>query len=131
MNRPDWARSSAARRWLGAGAVILVLLAGRMASQSFSAQAVLSDGARAYASCTPPWRSARVADPAQRFTLWVMTGGTGKLRREGVATLGARCRSKGRRRMALVVTMAAGTAVFTWLALSGRPPSKARDTMRG
>lgn len=129
MIRPDWARSAAARGWLVAGAVVLLLLGGRVASQPFSAQTVLSDGAEAYASCKAPWRSARVAAPAQRFTLWVMTGGTGKLREEGVATLGARCRTKARRRMALVTTMLAGTAVLSWLALPNRARPSARDTM--
>ena len=129
MRRPDWAGSSAARRWLVAAAVVLLLLAGRVASQSFSAQAVLSDGARAYASCKAPWRSARVAAPAQRFTLWVMTGGTGMRRDEGVATLGARCRTKALRRMVLVATMLTGTAGLTWLALPNRPRPTTRDTM--
>jgi len=123
MRRPDWALSAAARRWLAAGAVVLLLLGGRVASEPFSAQAVLSDGARAYASCKPPWRSARVAAPAQRFTLWVMTGGTGQRREEGVDALGARCQTKGRRRMAFVTAILTGTAVLTWLALPtrGRP----------
>jgi hypothetical protein len=127
VRRPAWARSSAARRWLAAGAVVLLLLAGRVASQSFSAQTVLSDGAQAYATCKAPWRSARIAAPAQRFTLWVMTGGTGKLRAEGIATLGARCRTKARRRMAFAAILLAGTAVLAWLAL----PNRRRPTDRG
>jgi hypothetical protein len=117
VKRPRWAESSAVRRWLALAAVVIVLLAGRVAIRSFGAQAVLSDGARAYASCKAPWRSARIALPAERFTLWVMTGGTGKLREEGVSTLGARCRRHGQRRMALATTLLAASAVIAWLAL--------------
>jgi hypothetical protein len=96
---------------------VLLLLAGRVATRSFGTQTMLSDGARAYATCKAPWRSARVAPPAERFTLWVMTGGTGKLREEGVATLGARCRLRARGRMALAATMLAGAGLLVWLAL--------------
>lgn len=102
------------------GAVVLLLLAGRVATRSFGTQTTLSDGARAYATCKAPWRSARIAPPAERFTLWVMTGGTGKLRAEGVATLGARCRLRARGRMALATTMLAGAGAFTWLAVRRR-----------
>ncbi|HYH51684.1 MAG TPA: hypothetical protein VEG38_19240 [Acidimicrobiia bacterium] len=131
MRRPNWPRRSAVRRWLVAGAVVLLVFAGRVASQSFSAQTVLSDGARAYASCKAPWRSARIAAPAQRFTLWVMTGGTGARRPEGVATLGAQCRAKARRRIALATMLLSGAAVLTWLALPNRGRPTARDTMPG
>jgi hypothetical protein len=99
------------------GAVVLLLLAGRVATRSFGTQTTLSDSSRAYATCKAPWRSARIAPPAERFTLWVMTGGTGKLREEGVATLGARCRLRARGRMALATAMLAGAAVLGWLAL--------------
>jgi hypothetical protein len=58
-----------------------------------------------------------------------MTGGTGMRRNEGVATLGARCRTKARRRMVLVATMLTCTAGLTWLALPNRPGPTARDTM--
>ena len=109
--------SPAARRWLVVGAVVLLLLAGRMATRSFGTQSTLSDGARAFATCKAPWRSARIAVPAERFTLWVMTGGTGKLREEGVATLGARCRLRARGRIALATTMFAGAGLLGWLAL--------------
>jgi hypothetical protein len=117
VKRPQWATRPTGRRWLVVGAVVLVLLAGRLATRSFGAQATLSDGARAYASCKAPWLSARIGPPAQRFTLWVMTGGTGKLRAEGVATLGARCRLRGRGRMAVSTTMLVGAGLLTWLAL--------------
>lgn len=104
---------------------MLLLLAGRVALRSFGAETTLSDGARAYASCKAPWRSARVAPPAERFTLWVMTGGTGERRAEGVAALGARCRSQARRRMGFSAVLLAGSGVLTWLALPPRrnPPS--------
>ncbi|MGH9008356.1 MAG: hypothetical protein ACRDYF_00740 [Acidimicrobiia bacterium] len=117
MKRPRRAASSTARRWLVVGAVVLLLLAGRLATRSFDTKTTLSDGARAYATCKAPWRSARIALPADRFTLWVMTGGTGKLREEGVATLGARCRLRGRGRMAIVTAMLAGAGLLTWLAV--------------
>jgi hypothetical protein len=128
--RPRWAASPAARRWLLAGAVVLLLLAGRLATRSFDTKATLSDGARAYASCKAPWRSARIAPPAERFTLWVMTGGTGKLREEGVATLGNQCRARARGRMAVATTLLAGAGLLTWLALprtlrsTGREPAQ-------
>lgn len=135
MKRPQWAASPTARRWLVVGAVVLLLLAGRLATRSFGTQATLSDGARAYATCKSPWRSARIAPPAQRFTLWVMTGGTGKLRAEGVATLGARCRLRGRGRMAFATTMLAGAGLLTWLAVPrptrpdpAEPPPLPTDT---
>jgi len=125
MKRPGWAASPAARRWLVVGAVVLLLLAGRVATRSFGTQTTLSDGARAYATCKAPWRAARIAQPADRFTLWVMTGGTGKLREEGVATLGARCRLRARGRMAFATILLAGTALLAWLALPrpSRPES--------
>ena len=124
MRRPQWAASPTARRWLVVGAVVLLLLAGRVATRSFGTQTTLSDGARAVATCKAPWRSARIAPPAERFTLWVMTGGTGKLREEGVATLGARCRLRAGGRMALATTMLAGAGLLGWLALP-RPPRPA------
>jgi hypothetical protein len=122
MGRPAWAGSTVARRWLALGAVLLLLLAGRVASRSFGTQTVLSDGAKAYATCKAPWRSARVGPPHQRFTLWAMTGGTGKLRQEGVATLGARCRTRARARMAFAGSLLAVSAICTWLALPPRRP---------
>ena len=121
MNRPRWAERPTARRWLVVGAIVLLLLTGRLAARSFGTEVTLSDGARAAATCKAPWRSARIAPPAERFTLWVMTGGTGKLREEGVATLGARCRLRARGRMALATTMLAGAGLFAWLAVP-RPP---------
>jgi hypothetical protein len=127
MRRPAWASSRVARRWLAVCAVLLLLLAGRAALRQFGTQTVLSDGAKAYATCKAPWRSARIAPPAQRFTLWVMTGGTGKLRQEGVAALGARCRTRARARMVFAVSLLAGSGLCTWLALPRRvrprPPS--------
>jgi hypothetical protein len=104
---------------------VLLLAAGRAALRQFGAEATLSDGARAYATCEAPWRSARVAAPADRFTLWVMTGGTGDRRAEGVSALGARCRVRARRRMAFAAAVLAGGGVLTWLTLpprSGAPP---------
>jgi hypothetical protein len=124
MKRPAWAGSTVARRWLAVGAVVLLFLAGRAASRSFGAETVLSDGAKAYASCKAPWRSARVVKPAQRFTLWVMTGGTGKLRQEGVAALGARCRTEGRQRMLFAVSLLTAGGLCTWLALPSRSRSR-------
>ena len=92
---------------------------------------ILSDGAKAFATCKAPWRSARIAPPAQRFTLWVMTGGTGKLRQEGVAALGARCRTRARARMVFAVSLLASSGLCTWLALPlrtrPRPPSPPPD----
>jgi hypothetical protein len=117
VKRPQWAASPTTRRWLVVGAVVLLLLAGRLATRSFGTQTMLSDGARAFATCKAPWRSARIAPPAERFTLWVMTGGTGKLREEGVATLGARCRLRARGRLAFAATMLAGVGLLTWLAV--------------
>jgi len=115
VKRPQWAASPTARRWLVVGAVLLLLVAGRLATRSFGTQATLSDGARAAATCKAPWRSARINPPADRFTLWVMIGGTGKLRDEGVATLGARCRLRARGRMAFATTMLAGAGLLAWL----------------
>ena len=96
------------------GAVILVLVAGRAALRSFGTDTMLSDGARAYATCKAPWRAARIADPGHRFTLWVMTGGTGTRRDEGVAALGDRCRDKARRRMGFAVVLLGGATVVAW-----------------
>lgn len=118
MKRPQWAASPTARRWLVVGAIVVLLLAGWLATESFGTQATLSDGARAYATCKAPWRAARIAPPAERFTLLVITGGTGKLREEGVATLGARCRLRARGRMAFATTMLAGVGLFAWLAVA-------------
>lgn len=127
MKRPEWASSPVARRWFVVGAVLLLFFAGRSATRSFGVEATLSDGARAYASCRPPWRSARVAPPAQRFTLWAMIGGTGRLREEGVATLGARCRSRARARVGYAALALVGSGLLTWLALSrSRPPTDTR-----
>jgi hypothetical protein len=120
MRRPDWTSSRAARKWLAVGALVLLVLAGRVATRSFGVQTTLSDGARAMATCKAPWLSARISPPAQRFTLWVMTGGTGKLREEGVATLGAHCRFRARRRMGFAAVLLAGSGAFTWLALPDR-----------
>jgi hypothetical protein len=120
VKRPDWTSSRAARKWLAVGAVVLLFLAGRVATRTFGTQTTLSDGARAMATCKAPWQSARLAAPGQRFTLWVMTGGTGKLREEGVAALGARCRTRARRRMAFAVVLLAGSAACTWLAVPPR-----------
>jgi len=116
--------SRTARRWLVVAAVVLLLLAGRLATRSFGTQSTLSDGARAFATCKAPWRSARIAPPAERFTLWVMTGGTGTLRQEGVATLGARCRLRARGRLALATTFLVAAGLLAWLALP-----RSRETM--
>lgn len=128
MGRPAWASSPTARRWLAVGAVLLLLLAGRAASRSFGTQTVLSDGAKAFATCKAPWRSARVGLPQQRFTRFAVIGGTGKLRQEGVDTLGARCRTRGRARMAFAASLLAVSALCTWLALPPRRPR--HETMR-
>ena len=117
MKRPAWAATTTGRRWLVVGAIVLLLLAGRLATRSFDTKTTLSDGARAYATCKAPWRSARIAAPAERFTLWVMTGGTGKRREEGVATLGARCRLRARGRVAVATTLLAGAGLLTLLAV--------------
>ena len=116
MSRPDWLASRTARRWMAVAALVLLLLAGRAALRSFGTETTLSDGARAYATCKAPWRSARIADPGHRFTLWVMTGGTGTRRAEGVATVGERCRDRARRRMGLTVVLLGGGAVLAWVA---------------
>jgi len=105
---------------LAVGGVVLVLLAGRAAMRPFGTETMLSGGARAYATCKPPWRSARIAPPAQRFTSLVIIPGTGKLRNEGVAALGARCRVRARRRMGLAVVLLAGGGVLAWLAVPVR-----------
>ena len=117
MKRPGWAATTTGRRWLVVGAIVLLLLAGRLATRSFDTKTTLSDGARAYATCKAPWRSARITPPGERFTLWVLTGGTGKLREEGVATLGARCRLRARGRMAVATTLLAGAALLALLAV--------------
>ena len=127
MRRPGWAASRRARRWLVVGAVVLLFLTVRSATQSFGAEATLSDGARALASCKAPWQSARLSPPAHRFTLWAMTGGTGKLREEGVATLGARCRTGARARLGFAVAGLVGSAALAWLAL----PTRTRRPLRG
>ena len=98
------------------GAVVLLFIAGRAALQSFGTETTLSDGARAYATCKAPWHSARIAAPGKRFTLWVMTGGTGTRRDEGVAALGDRCQERARRRMGLAVVLFSSSVVFGWLA---------------
>jgi hypothetical protein len=117
VKRPQWTNSRTARRWLVLGAVVLLLLAGRSATRPFGTQTTLSDGARAYATCKAPWRSARIAPPAERFTgPSLVIGGTGKLREERVATLGARCRLRARGRMAFATTMLAGAGLLAWLA---------------
>jgi hypothetical protein len=100
--------------------VALVLLAGRVGLRSFGAETTLSDGARAYATCKAAWRSAWIAPPAQRFTLWVMTGGTGTRRDEGVAILGARCRVRARRRLGFAVVLLGGAGVVMWPARPDR-----------
>jgi hypothetical protein len=117
VKRPGWAATTTARRWLVVGAIVLLLLAGRLATRSFDTKTTLSDGARAYATCKAPWRSARIAPPGERFTLWVLPGGTGKLREEGVATLGARCRLRARGRLAVATTLLAGAGLLTLLAV--------------
>ena len=127
MKRPHWTDGWAARRWLVVAAVVLLLLGGRVAMRSFGAQAVLSDGAKASAVCKAPWRSARIAAPADRYGLWVMSGGTGKLREEGVSALGARCRTRGRRRMAVATALLAAAALAVWLALP-RPEREPSQT---
>ena len=134
MPRPEWASSRVARRWLLVGTVVLLFLAGRSATRSFGVEARLSDGAKAYASCKAPWRSARVAAPAQRFTLWAMIGGSGRLREEGVAALGARCRSRARARMGFAALGLVGSGTLAWLALTPRrrptpPPPPTGGTM--
>lgn len=120
MSRPDWLVSRTARRWMAVAAVVLLLLVGRAALRSFGTETTLSDGARAYATCKAPWRSALVAPPGHRFTLWVMTGGTGTRRDEGVATLGARCRTQARRRLAFSLVALIGIAGLTGMALPQR-----------
>ena len=127
MKRPPWTAGPTARRWLVAGVIVLLLLGGRLATRSFGTKATLTDGARAYATCKAPWRSARIAPPAQRFTLWVMTGGTGELRDEGVATLGNQCRLRARGRMAFATTMLAGAGLLTWLAIPRTPRPTRQD----
>ena len=131
MRRPPWASSTTARRWLAVGAAVLLLIAGRVATNSFGTQTVLSDGARAAATCKAPWRSAIIAPPQQRFTLWVMTGGTGQRREEGIDTLGARCRTRARARLAFAGSLLAVSVLCTWLALPPRRPRRLRsETMR-
>jgi len=112
-----------ARGWLAVGALVLLFLAGRAALRPFGVQTTLSDGARAFASCKAPWQSARIADPARRFTLSVVTGGTGQRRTEAVVELGARCRRRARRRLGVAAVLLAGTAVVAWLALRRRNPA--------
>jgi hypothetical protein len=120
VKRPRWASSRTTRRWLAAGALLLLFLAGRMALRSFGAQTELAGGARVYATCKAPLESARIGDPGERFTLWVMTGAPSERRPEGIAALGALCQENARRRMALVVALLAGSAVLAWLALPER-----------
>ena len=91
--------------------------------RSFGTDTTLSDGARAYATCKAPWRSARIAAPGHRFTLWVMTGGTGTRRAEGVAVVGERCRDQARRRMGVAVMLVGAGGVLAWI---GRPEKMRR-----
>jgi hypothetical protein len=131
MRRPPWASSPTARRWLAVAALVLLLISGRVATHSFGTQSLLSDGAKGLATCKAPWRSAVIASPQDRFTLWVMSGGTGQRREEGIATLGARCRTRGRARMAFAGSLLAVGALCTWLALPPRRPRRLRrETMR-
>jgi hypothetical protein len=120
VKRPGWTSSRTARRWLAVTALVLLFLAGRVALRSFGAQTRLPDGARVYATCKAPLESARIGDPGDRFTLWVMTGAPAERRPEGIAALGALCQENARRRMALVVAVLAGGGVLAWLAMPER-----------
>ena len=99
------------------GALLLLLGAGRVAVRTFGVETRLPGAVRAYATCKAPWQVARMGDPGERFTLFVMTGAAAGRRNEGVAALGRLCRDHARRRMGLVVLLVAGGAVLAWLAL--------------
>ena len=117
--------SRTARRWAAAGAVVLLFLSLRVALRTFGVSTTLSDGAKAYATCKAPWQSVRIAKPAHRYTLWVMTGGTGTRRDEGIILIGARCRYRAERRTIFAVMLLAGCGVLAWLALRRAGPGSA------
>lgn len=105
-----------ARRWLVVGAVLLLFAAGRLAVTTFGVETRLPGAVRGYATCKAPWRSARAGDPADRFTLFVMTGAAAGRRNEGVAALGKLCQDRARQRMGLAVLLLGGGGVVAWLA---------------
>lgn len=109
-----------ARRWLVVGAVLLLFAAGRLAVRTFGVETSLPGGVRGYATCKAPWHSARVGDPGDRFTLFVMTGAAAGRRNEGVVALGELCRDRARRRMGFAVLLLGGGGVFGWLAMPER-----------
>lgn len=105
-----------ARRWMVVGAVLLVIVAGKLAVTTFGVETRLPGGVRGYATCKAPWYSARVRDPADRFTLFVMTGAAAGRRNEGVAALGKLCQDRARQRMGLAVLLLGGGGILAWLA---------------
>jgi hypothetical protein len=121
VKRPGWTSSRTARRWLAVGGLVLLFLAGRVALRTFETETRLADGPRVYGTCKAPWKSARIADPGERFTLFVMTGAAPDRRSEGDAALGARCRHEARRRIALAVALLGGGGMLVWLAVPDRP----------
>ena len=109
--------SRSARRWAVAGAVVLLFLSLRVALKTFGVSTTLSDGAKAYATCKAPWQSVRISNPAHRYTLWVMTGGTGTRREEGVLLIGARCRYRAERRTIFAAVLLGGSVALGWVVL--------------
>ena len=105
-----------ARRWLVVGAVLLLFAAVRLAVPTFGVETSLPGGVRGYATCKAPWYSARVGDPGDRFTLFVMTGAAAGRRNEGVAALGRLCQDRARLRMGIAVLLLGGVGVVAWLA---------------
>ena len=122
------APSRTVRRWLVVGAVVLAVLAGRLATQTFGVETGLSGAVRAYATCKPPWDAARIGAPGQRFTLFVMTGAAQGRRTEGVDALGALCQSHARRRVGFAALLLAGGAALAVLAFRRRRADRPDET---
>ncbi|HVW31937.1 MAG TPA: hypothetical protein VHL53_05310 [Acidimicrobiia bacterium] len=117
--------SRSVRRCAVAGAAVLLFLSLRVAFTTFGVSTTLSDGAKAYATCKAPWQSVRISNPAHRYTLWVMTGGTGTRKEEGVLLIGARCRYRAERRTIVAVVLLAGGGALAGLALRRTRPDPA------
>lgn len=105
-----------ARRWLVVGAVLLLFAAVRVTVRTFGVETSLPGGVRAYATCKAPWHAARIGDPADRFTLFVMTGAAAGRRNEGVVALGRLCQDRARLRVGLAVLLLGGGGIGAWLA---------------
>jgi hypothetical protein len=98
------------------GVVLLLFAAARLTGQTFGVETRLPGGVRAYATCKAPWHAARVGDPGDRFTLFVMTGAAAGRRNEGVVALGRLCQDRARLRVGFAVLLLGGAGIVAWLA---------------